>query len=244
MDFSGIDRGSVVGRLLRAPLAFVPDGARMRVLQGALRGKTWIAGAHTHGCWLGSYEHEKQQLFSALMKPGMVVYDIGANAGFYTLLAAELTGPSGFVFAFEPQPRNLHYLRAHLRLNRVENASVLDLAVADAPGTARFSTSGSATGALSELGDLVVRQTSLDSLVESQAVRPPDLIKMDIEGGELAAIRGARDVLTRYRPIIMLATHGTRVHDECIDELRELGYGVQSIDGRPIDQTDELLARA
>lgn len=244
MDFSGIDRGSVVGRLLRAPLAFVPDGARMRVLQGALRGKRWIAGSHTHGCWLGSYEHEKQQLFAALMKPGMVVYDIGANAGFYTLLAADLTGPSGFVVAFEPQPRNLHYLRAHLRLNRIENATVLDLAVAEAPGTARFSATGPATGTLSDEGDLVVRQTSLDALIESHAVRPPDLVKIDIEGGELAAIRGARRVLAQYRPILMLATHGSRIHDACIEELRELGYGIQSIDGRPIEESDELLARA
>jgi len=230
-----------VGRLLRAPLAFVPDGARMRVLQGTLRGKTWIAGSHSHGCWLGSYEYGKQQLFAALMKPGMVVYDIGASAGFYTLLASQLAGPSGFVVAFEPQPRHLRYLRAHLRLNQVENATVLDLAVADAPGRARFSTG--ARGTLSDEGDLEVRKTSLDALVESRAVPPPDLLKLDVEGGELTAIRGAHAVLTRFKPIILLTTV-PRTHEACIEELRELGYGVQSTDGLPLDQTHELIARA
>jgi len=245
MDFSGIDRSSVVGRVLRAPLALIPDGARMRVLQGALRGKTWIAGAHSHGCWLGSYEHDKQQLFSALVKTGAVVYDVGAKAGFYTLLASELVGPSGHVVAFEVQPRELRYLRTHVRLNGLENVTVLELAVGDGPGALTLSsTVNGHQGTPIEVGDRKVRKTSLDALVGSCALPPPDFITMTLEDGELEALRGAREVLTRHRPTVLLATHDAEVHQACMEELRAIGYGLQSIDGRPLDRTHELLARA
>ena len=60
-----------------------------------------------------------------------VVFDIGANTGFYTLLASVLVGPQGRVFAFEPVPLNLRYLNEHLRLNNIKNVSVIDAAVAE-----------------------------------------------------------------------------------------------------------------
>lgn len=243
MNFSGISSGSVVGRLLRAPLSLVPSEARMRVLQGPLRGSTWIAGAHTHGCWLGSYEFEKQELFSSQVPGGGVVYDVGANAGFYSLLASKLVGPSGHVIAFEPQPRNLRYLRAHVRLNRLDNVTVLDLAVGDRPGTAKFNSAiGSATGSIDERGDIEVRVSSLDALEASAVIPPPSLIKMDIEGGELAALNGAQRILAAYHPLLLLATHGTKVHEACIELLQGIGYELTAVAGSSIYNTDELLA--
>ncbi len=77
----------------------------MHVVQGPLRGKRWIAGSSNHGCWLGSYELAKQRKVIELVRPGMVCWDVGAHVGFYTLLFAELVGPLGRVFAFEPLPR-------------------------------------------------------------------------------------------------------------------------------------------
>jgi FkbM family methyltransferase len=225
MNFSAISNQTLLGRLLRAPLALLPAGMRMPVLQGPLRGKTWLVGAHTHGCWLGSYEYEKQRWCSRLVAPGSVVYDVGANAGFYTLLGAVIAGPVGRVIAFEPLPRNLEYLRAHVRLNALGNVSVLDLAIADTPGTARFETRQTpAMGSLSEKGLLEVRQSSLDALVECAAIPPPDFIKMDIEGGELRALMGARRVLARYGPTLLLATHEDAIHRACVELLLELGY--------------------
>src|ERR1043165_45133 len=102
VNFSGLSRGSFVGRIARLPLSLIPAGARMPILQGPLRGKRWVAGSHVHGGWRGSYEFEKQQMFISAIKPGAVVYDIGANVGFYTLLASRLAGPQGRVYAFEP----------------------------------------------------------------------------------------------------------------------------------------------
>ncbi len=114
MNFSGVSRQTVVGKLLRLPLRLLPDGMAVPVLQGPLKGKRWLVGSSTHGCWLGSYEYEKQRLFAKKIKAGAVVFDIGANVGFYTLLTAMLVRPEGRVVAFEPVPRNIDFLRKHI----------------------------------------------------------------------------------------------------------------------------------
>src|SRR5687767_8704385 len=118
---------SFLGRVVRFPLRLVPRDAVLRVLSGPLRGRRWIAGAATHGCWLGTYERFVQRIFVEHVRPGGVVYDVGANAGFFTLLASKLAGSSGRVYAFEPMERNLHYIRKHLQMNRVENVEVFPI---------------------------------------------------------------------------------------------------------------------
>lgn len=70
MNFSGISDQGLVGRILRAPLRLVPSRATVPILQGRLRGKKWIVGSSTHGCWLGSYEWEKQRGFAAAVPGG------------------------------------------------------------------------------------------------------------------------------------------------------------------------------
>src|SRR5574341_673203 len=132
MNFSAISSNSGVGIALRYPLRWIPHERVVPVLQGRLRGKRWIVGASVHGCWLGSYEYDKQKRFVREIKKGDVVYDIGAHVGFYTLLASELVGPSGQVIAFEPLPRNLGYLHRHLALNSCKNVTVIEAAVGNA----------------------------------------------------------------------------------------------------------------
>src|SRR5436853_6940153 len=104
VNFSKVGRGSIVGRMGRAALGLVPKRAVGPILQGELKGCKWVVGSSIHGCWLGSFEFEKQQLFRQYVKPGMTVYDIGANVGFYTLLSSRLAGSEGAVYSFEPLP--------------------------------------------------------------------------------------------------------------------------------------------
>ena len=101
-NLSGIPRETLVGKLLRAPLRLIPRSMVVPILQGALRGKKWTVGSSTHGCWLGSFEYEKQKALQCAIKTGQVVYDIGANVGFYSLFASVLVGEAGHVYSFEP----------------------------------------------------------------------------------------------------------------------------------------------
>lgn len=178
LNLSGMSQRSAAGRLLRAPLSLLPQDLCVWVLQGPLRGARWLIGSSTHGCWLGSYEFGKQRLFAALVKPGSVVWDVGAHVGFYTLLAARAVGPSGRVVAFEPVPRNLRYLRRHIALNHITNADVLDVAVGDVAGTGSFQCGQSSSmGRLAgDRQDLLVNVAVLDELVTEGRIPLPQLV--------------------------------------------------------------------
>lgn len=93
MDVSKIDSKSLRGKLLRLSLRLVPPGTIVPILSGGLRGKKWIVGSSIHGCWLGTYEYEKQVIFSNSVSPKSTGFDIGGNVGFYTLLASKRVGP-------------------------------------------------------------------------------------------------------------------------------------------------------
>lgn len=99
------------------------------------------------------------------IQPGDVVFDVGAHVGYYTLLAAIHTGPKGKVYAFEPVPRNLAFLRKHLALNRIGNAEVVEAAVSSAAGLVRFDEMPSSSmGHISNSGGLEVHAVTLDQL--------------------------------------------------------------------------------
>jgi len=243
IDFAALRFNSVLGRAARLPLRLIPGGATMRVLQGPLKGAKWIAGSHTHGCWLGSYELDKQRLFAEHVRQGDAVWDIGANVGFYTLLASRLVGPTGRVIAFEPSPRNLHYLREHVARNRLPNVTVFDAAVGERPGRVAFDESpGPAMGKVGA-GSITVPLVSVDDLVATGKAPPPTLLKVDVEGAEAMVLRGALDALrTSPRPKVFLATHGPSVHKECTDILRSAGYALLPLSGPDVENADELLA--
>jgi FkbM family methyltransferase len=202
-------------------------------------------GSSLHRCWLGTYEPSKQKLLSSAIKPGDVVYDLGANVGYYSLLASVLAGPAGEVFSFEPVPRNLKFLRRHLELNHVKNCTVLDVAVTGSNGTVAFDfgpNSHSGHLAQGSTNVTVVRTVTLDSLVASGAIKPPNLIKCDIEGAELDALRGAFQTLSQYRPSLFLALHGAEIGKQCCALLAEMGYRLTPIEGPSLDLAPEILA--
>jgi FkbM family methyltransferase len=233
-NFSGVDSRGAVGRVLRWPLRLLPGNLRMPIWQGRLRGKKWIVGSSDHGCWLGSYEFEKQRVIAGLVRPGAVFLDVGAHVGFYTLLASVLTGDGGRVFAFEPLPRNLEDLRRHLDMNGVRNVTVFRAAVSDHPGEALFHEGpSSSSGRLDENGAFVVDLVSLDDLLLRGAIPLPDFVKIDVEGAKWSVLEGARRLLTLGRPTIFLATHGSGVRARCLDLLQSLGYGCRPLTGTP-----------
>jgi len=213
------------------------------ILQGRLAGKRWIVGAGVNGYWLGSYEWDKRVTFEHVVQPGWTVYDVGAHVGFYSLLASDLVGPQGMVVAFEPLPRNVRYFKTHMGLNHVRNVVLREVAVSDQVGLVRFDPNvHSATGRIASGGELEVPSITLDEYTAGQSARPPDVIKMDIEGGELRALKGATQVLREGTPLILLATHGSVVHRECCALLASLGFSLVPLTaGAPLEQVDEVL---
>jgi Methyltransferase FkbM domain len=97
-------------------------------------------------------------------------------------------------------------------------------------------------GHISQTGELRVNCRRLDAFMENNCAIRPDLIKIDAEGSELDILRGATRLLRVQRPILLVATHETSLHVKCIELLRRFRYHVESLDNRPIEHTDELVA--
>lgn len=244
MNFSTLPNTSILGRLVRKPLKLIPSEMAMPILQGPLIGKRWLAGSHTHGCWLGCYEPQIQRRFTQEITPGQVVFDIGANAGFYSMLASVLVGHTGSIYSFEPLPRNVAFLKRHVQINRLKNVTVLEAAASDVDGESNFDdTSGAATGHFSENGKLRVKCVTIDSLVSAAFVRVPDCLKIDVEGAEVLVLAGSKSVLEKFRPKIFLSTHGGEAKRECRELLRLLGYEWERLSGTVQAECDEFFAR-
>jgi FkbM family methyltransferase len=243
MNLSAIPRRCLVGRLLRAPLRLVPRTAVVPVIQGPLHGTRWIVGSGNHGYWLGWYESNKVRRFAAAIFGTRVVYDVGANVGYYSVLASRVLGSSGQVIAFEPDPQNIAFLRRHLEMNGIENVQVVEAAVSDCCGEAMFQQEASRyMGALSQSGTLPVRILSLDELISSGELPPPDVIKIDVEGAEQQVLLGAEQTLRPKHPLLFVATHTTAMHWECCQFLKSLDYKLEAIDGSSLECSREIIA--
>jgi FkbM family methyltransferase len=214
---------------------------RVPVLRGALRGRWWspLSGGKFGRVVGGSYEPDLTELFVRLVRPGSVIFDIGAHIGYYSLLAAMLSGPRGRVVAFEPNPRNLRFLRQHVRMNRLSTVDVLPVAVSDREGEAAFERgTGSGTGRLAATGSLQVTTTTVDAAAAKLGVAP-GFLKIDVEGAEAKLLAGAIETIRLSRPVIFLSTHGPRVHAESQEILGSAGYHFERIGADPV--VSELL---
>ncbi len=158
-------------------------------------------------------------VFAALKSgahPGGVVLDIGANVGMYSMLIARWVGESGRVYAFEPAPEPLHALRDHVTLNNLsDRIEVIGEAVSDASGEATFyaHTANGENSLNPEYARRVtaaeavrVPVTTIDDFCLQREIKPT-MLKMDIEGFEFHALRGARETLSQHRPTVIIEMH-------------------------------------
>lgn len=153
----------------------------------------------------GSYEQHVASVFSAHVKEGMTVLDVGANAGFFALMAAARVGARGRVFAVEPCQDNVKLLLASAQENGFDNLEVFLCGASDRSGTVAlarsFSTASIARFAADEEVDTEIAMVfPLDRLIPVDA--SVDIIKIDIDGAEYLAMKGASDILRRSRPLI------------------------------------------
>jgi FkbM family methyltransferase len=225
-----------------------------------------IDGFRLHGDHIGQLyyvrellESDREATFVALLKSsigvGMTVVEAGAHMGYVTLQAARAVGPSGRVFAFEANPRAVPLIERNLTANGLnEQVTVVPLALADVPGRHAFFLSGGGdTSSLHEPEGaserIEVTVTALDQWLDP-SVRVA-VVKLDIEGGEAAALRGMRETLARAGPGLvvfaecnpsMLERSGSST-SELVEILQENGLDVRWIDEsrgstRPLDEAD------
>lgn len=187
--------------------------------------------------WLGTYEPELQAVLRELIKPGMVAYDVGANIGYVTLLLARAVAETGRVCAFEALPANVERLRANLRLNGMEaRVTIFPAAVTASEGPLRFLVHasggmGKAAGSAGRraddyLSEITVAGISLDEFVYTKGNTPPQVIKMDIEGGEVMALPGMRRLLIEARPLMLMELHGPESTRLAWEMLTAAGYEI------------------
>lgn len=158
---------------------------------------------------LFKYEPETVWLCQKIIRPGMIVVDIGAHIGYFTRLFSSLVGAEGAVYAFEADPENFALLLKNTRALR--NVSQIERAVSEKKGVVDFYHYDDKSGAHSTLRNvpldyakrkISVPATDLDSWMRESGVARIDVIKMDIEGGESAALRGMSEALKRARILI------------------------------------------
>jgi FkbM family methyltransferase len=187
-----------------------------------------------------------QEVLAQHLSRGDVFYDVGANVGFFSLMAARLVGVAGIVYAFEPVPANLTVLTANISLNQFKNIIVVPKAVArnnsrlhliitQHPGGAKLATVG--TPLNSRIKTVVpVDVISLDEWLQESNARPPTLVKIDVEGAEFQVIQGMQEIIRCFRPKIVYEIDHPR--EDSLQEIKiqldvffqRLGYRVTHLE--------------
>jgi FkbM family methyltransferase len=189
------------------------------------------------GMWLGEHEPEVQSAISSAVQPGWVVFDVGSYIGTVALGAARLVGSTGRVFAFDGDPVNVERLREHAIANQFQGilevvhaavwSSGADKTITFRCGKTMRSQGGVETGESRPIlgtGDLIdVPVVSLDEFVAA-GTPAPDLIKIDVEGGETEVLRGGTKLFATKRPLIIAEIHTTQARDEIRLWLKDNAY--------------------
>jgi FkbM family methyltransferase len=213
--------------------------------------KVWtrVQGGEGNGLWLelnprtghnylrGDVEPAVQSVLAEVLKEGMVFYDLGANIGLFSLIAARLVGKSGKVFSFEPDPETASRLRRNVERNGFNNITVVEAGIWSVSGPVNFvpaddSSPDRGVGRFARVegaaAGIPIPCIALDEFV--LRMPPPYLIKCDVEGAEVEVFRGAERLLASRRPLIICETHPETEGMELKEHFVQLGYTLKSLD--------------
>jgi FkbM family methyltransferase len=199
-------------------------------------------------CFTGRYEPQETQLALRLLRPGMTAVDVGANWGYFTLVCAHRVGSNGRVFALEPHPQLVSMLGENVTDNHLSHVEVIRVAAGAAAGTTAFvgfdhhagnsGVSRAARGA--DRVDFESPVAALDDLLDGRQIDRVDLVKVDIEGAEVAALAGMSRGLARGRyRFVLLECHPQELEHlgssvaECLAPFVRAGYQGWHIDHSP-----------
>lgn len=232
--------GPLSGLIRRALNQAAPRGlTRVTIAAGLLAGATFQLDLQSEkDLWLGTYEADLLDRLPRWIKRGMVVFDVGANLGYLSVGFARLVGPNGRVHAFEPLPMNIERLRSSVASNEMNGrVEIVPQAVGAEQGVASFLVHPS--GGMGKLegshgrrveyeGRIDAVVMTLDSYSTRHGVRP-DWVKVDVEGGEGAVLRGSEFLLGTIRPNWLMEIHGPEAASEVWQLMRSSDYMLFSV---------------
>jgi FkbM family methyltransferase len=206
----------------------------------------------TQGVW----ERKETEVFLSLLEPHMTFVDVGAHVGYYTLLAAKRIAR---VYAFEPDPESFALLTRSVQANGYTNVKGFAAAVTDRMGRATLQVDAEAWGNSLATDNVVhpsqrveVETVGLDDLYAAGSLgNRIDLLKIDVQGAEELALKGARRILTECRPIILMEVEPPRLRNMGADPTRLLrslvddhGYRLRAIEGDGLTSVEDIVAFA
>ena len=195
----------------------------------------------------GIHENIITNLIKKEIHSGDIVVDIGARIGYYTLQFANLVGPTGKVYAFEPEPKNFELLKKNVQINKYDNVVLIQKIVSDKDGIveffiSKFDSIGNKLFKSNEAGSSIkIESTTLDEYFKDLKEKI-DFIKMDIQGGEGKAILGMKNLLKENKNLKIiqewwpdaLKQNNTNPEDH-LKFLQHIGYKIYEIDGTKKD---------
>lgn len=236
----------IIGRLL------VWRAKTLLGISSTIELKKWTIQFYLPSKWRGvakliyvfrdSYEEELGNL-SLYLSPGSVFVDVGANYGIYSLIAARIVGDSGRVIAFEPAQENFEILKKNILLNCMNNINLFPLALSDRNGLMKlyYHPDPGRNSLIPEHSKFMngeeVEVKKLDQVLEKIGINLVDFIKIDVEGADLLVIKGAKETICKYRPVVQFEyipsmQSGTDLLQETFDFFSRNQYVVMSSEKR------------
>jgi FkbM family methyltransferase len=234
---------TVLPRLARL---LYPFGSRRRVLRGPLRRLRFTVAPGMGVSYALGRDNHHFAFLAARIRPGMTVYDLGANRGQLALFFAQAVGPAGIVVSFEPVRHLYEDLVGNVALNGLKNVVAYCLAVSDRCGETAFAfnsqypTQGKLVACEPTYVDPLavatpVRAMTLDALAEADRLPPPGLMKIDVEGAAELVLRGATQTIERHSPNVFIELHGPEEQQAVKEHLLGRGYQAFNLAGAPVE---------
>jgi FkbM family methyltransferase len=239
-------KAKVAKLIAQTPIQYLP----VRVQGGLAKGAHWTLFPHSAYWRMGGHEPEVEAAICQYgSTPGNVCWDLGTHFGIYTVGMAMAVGSSGQVVGFEPDPVSFRRCQHHVERNALSWVKLYNAAVSETENTVNLILSEGAGASTSHLAyesedaskahlTVNVATVVLDRLVERNEIRPPQFIKIDVEGHGAKALTGAQQTISRFHPVIVMSFHSAWEVEQTRALLEPMGYRSLTCKGMPIEWMD------